>query len=221
MFQLEGVSMGLNVLLDPNIVYLLLLFGLWSAVTAAYLPGPCLAELVSAGASIGAIVLLMSMPTNWLSVLLLVVGVGGFLVMPFLSQRFALLATGGLVLQALGSLFLFNGLAVSPVLIAGTIAVALLYHRFVLVALRNNNARLPDIDDDAMLIGAVGRVVSRIAPVGTVQAGGELWTARSPTPLEAGEEVVIIERDGLVVTVESIKRKREALGEGAIQGEEN
>lgn len=212
--------MALNVLLDPNIVYLLLLFGLWGAVTAAYIPGTGLAEVLSAAANIGALVLLMSMPTNWLAVLVLVVGVGGFLVMPFMNQRFALLATGGLVMQALGSLFLFNGLAVSPVLVAGTIAVALLYHRFVLMALRNSQARLPDIDDDAVLLGSVGRVVSRIDPVGTVQAGGELWTARSATPLEAGEEVVVIDRDGLVVTVEGLKRKRQALEEAEVSQEE-
>jgi len=211
----------LNTLLDPNIVYLLLLFGLWSAVTAAYIPGTGLVEVLSGAASLGAIVLMMSMPTNWLAVLVLVIGVGGFLVMPFINQRFALLATGGLVLQAMGSLFLFNGLMVSPVLIAGTIAVALLYHRYVLMALRNNYAKLPQIDDDASFIGAVGRVVGRIDPVGTVQAGGELWTARSDRPLEAGEEVVVIDREGLVVTVEGIKRKRETLEEAEARHEEN
>ena len=213
--------MGLMLLLDPNIVYLLLLFGLWSAVTAAYIPGTGLVEVLSGVASLAAIVLMMSMPTNWLAVLLLVVGVGGFLVMPFINQRFALLATGGLVLQALGSLLLFNGEMVSPVLIAGTIAVALLYHRFALMALRHNYERLPQIDDNVSFIGAAGRVVSRIDPVGTVQAGGELWTARSDRPLEAGEEVIVIDRDGLVVTVEGLKRKREEQNEAAVPHEEN
>jgi membrane-bound serine protease (ClpP class) len=213
--------MGLNAMwFDPNIVYLLLLFGLWSAVTAAYIPGTGLVEVVSAAASLGAVVLMMSMPTNWLAVLVLVVGVGGFLVMPFINQRWAVLASGGLLLQALGSLFLFNGTMVSPVLVAGTIAVALLYHRFVLTALRNNHARLPEIDNDASFIGTVGRVVSRIDPVGTVQAGGELWTARSERPLEAGEEVVVIDRDGLVVTVEGVKHKREMLEDAEARYEE-
>jgi membrane-bound serine protease (ClpP class) len=212
--------MALNLLFDPNIIYLLLLFGLWSAVTAAYVPGTGLIELLSAAASIGAIVLMTSLPTNWLAVLLIVVGVGGFLVMPFMNQRFALLATGGLVLQALGSVFLFNGMMVSPVLVAGTIAVALLYHRFVLMALRKSTRSLPDIDDDARFIGSVGRVVARINPVGTVQAGGELWTARSDRSLEPGEEVVITDREGLVVTVEGLKRKREALEEESARREE-
>lgn len=211
--------MGLNVFADPNIVYLLLLFGLWGAVTAAYIPGTGLVEVVSALGSIGALVLMMSMPTNWLALLVLIVGVGGFLIMPFINHRFALLATGGLLLQALGSLFLFNGMMVSPVLIAGTIAVALLYHRFVLMALRNSYDRLPEIDDDAAFIGSVGRVVSPINGFGTVQAAGELWTARSDQPLASGDEVVIVDRDGLVVTVEGLKRKR-ALLDGELEGEE-
>lgn len=203
--------MQLPFTVDPDLMYLILLLGLWSGVTAAYVPGTGIAELFSAAVSLGAIVLLTALPTNWLAVLLLVVGVSGFLIMPFIHRRFELLAVGGLLLQALGSLFLFNGMSVSVPLIAATIAISLLYHRFVL--LPTLNRRLPDAmaDEDDLLLGSTGRVVRPLDPVGTVQAGGELWTARADHPLESGEEVVVLRRDGLMLIVEGIKHKREQL----------
>ncbi|WP_348240644.1 NfeD family protein, partial [Salmonella enterica] len=64
-------------------------------------------------------------------------------------------------------------------------------------------------DEDDLLIGATGRVVSPLNPVGTVQAAGDLWTARSDRPLESGDEVIVLRRDGLMLIVEGIKHKRE------------
>ncbi|MFO7320744.1 MAG: NfeD family protein [Chloroflexota bacterium] len=203
--------MQLPFTVDPDLVYLILLLGLWSGVTAAYVPGTGIAELFSAAVSLGAIVLLTSLPTNWLAVLLLVVGVSGFLVMPFIHRRLALLAVGGLILQALGSLFLFDGMSVSVPLIAATIVISLLYHRFVLLPTLNRPLPEAVADEDDLLIGATGRVVSPLNPVGTVQAAGELWTARSDRPLESGDEVIVLRRDGLMLIVEGIKHKREQL----------
>jgi membrane-bound ClpP family serine protease len=211
--------MGLNLPIEPNTVYLLLLLGLWSGVTAAYLPGTGVIELASIGASLGAVFLLAQMPTNWLALLILIVGVAGFLVMPFLSRRFAVLAVGGLALQAIGSLFLFDGLVVSPALVAAVIAVSLLYHRFILLPVLRNQHAHPEWDESETLIGATGRVVRPLNPVGTVQAAGELWTARGDQALEAGDEVVVLRRDGLVLTVESMKRKREEGGDLAAETE--
>jgi membrane-bound serine protease (ClpP class) len=201
--------MPVDFAVDPNIVYLILLFGLWSGVTAAYIPGTGVVELISAGASLAAIVILASMPTNWLALLILVVGVAGFLVMPFVNRRFALLAVGGLLLQAVGSFFLFEGISVSLPLIAATIALSLLYHRFVLLPILERHQTLPAWSDDDALIGARGRVMTALNPSGTVQAGGELWSARSNEPLDSGDEVEVVRREGLVLVVEPLKRKRD------------
>src|SRR5512145_1393339 len=80
---------------EPNIVYLILVFGLWVAVTAAYIPGTGILELLALGALVVEIVLLQSMPANWVAVLLLVVGVLCFLLIPFLNQRWVRAAQGG------------------------------------------------------------------------------------------------------------------------------
>jgi membrane-bound serine protease (ClpP class) len=199
---------------DPNFVYLVLLFSLWVAVTAAYVPGTGVVEALAVIGLIIALVLMTSMPTNWGSVLLLVLGVLTFLLVPFLTPRLALLAQGGLILQAVGGALLFNGLSVSWLIIAITIGIALLYHNFALLPLlRHAREQKAVIDDNGQLVGMTGRVSSAFASsgasfVGTVNVRSEQWTAFSDKPLLAGDEVVVIERDGLQLLVEGLKHKQ-------------
>ncbi len=110
--------------LDPNLVYVILIIGLWLVVTAAYIPGTGVAEVLAFVGVAVALVALANMPTNWWAVILIVVGVLSFLVMPFLNQRFAALSIGGLALQAFGSVFLFNGMSVALPLIVVMIGIA-------------------------------------------------------------------------------------------------
>lgn len=199
---------------DPNLVYLILLFGLWSAVTAVYIPGTGIPEVIALGALGGGIWMLAALPTNWLAVILLVMGVLSFLVVPFVDRRLAQLAVAGLVLQALGSVTLFNGLSVSWLLIAVTVGASLAYHRLILLPLLEQSRTQPAVrDDDKELMGAVGRVVKASVPLGsnfvnTINVRGEQWTALSDNPLDTGDEVVVVERDGLQLIIEGIKHKQ-------------
>ena len=52
------------------------------------------------------------------------------------------------------------------------------------------------------LIGAVGRVRRRCAPLGEVQVRGETWQARCDVAAEAGASVRVVAREGLVLVVE-------------------
>jgi membrane-bound serine protease (ClpP class) len=197
--------------LDANLIYLALIAALWLGVTATYVPGTGLLEAVSAAVAIGVLVALSDMPTNWGAVIILIVGVLSFIIMPFLNRQWVALAIGGLILQAIGSLFMFNGLQVSPVLIALILVLSLAYHRYVLIPVLERTRLQPLVDDDATLIGAHGRVMSALNPRGTVNVRGELWTASSDQPLQTGEEVIVVERDGLNIFVEGVKQKRAPL----------
>jgi len=206
--------------MDPNVVYLVLVVGLWVGVTAAYVPGTGLIETLAVIALIIAIVIMASLPTNWWAVLILVLGILSFLLVPFLNARLAILAQGGLILQAVGGAFLFNGLSVSWLLIGLTIGIALLYHNFGLLPLLHKmRQQKAVIDDNGQLVGAFGRVMSAFTPsgashVGTVNVRGEQWTAYSEKPLLAGDEIVVVERDGLQLFVEGLKHKQTPKEEG-------
>lgn len=197
-------------LADPNILYLILLVGLWTGVTATYVPGTGVIEIISIGLTLFAAWMLASIGVNWWALGLLILGTVGFLVMPFVHRRYLILAGVGLILQIVGSLFLLPNNPVSPVVIAATTVIALLFHQFALRPALLRTRALPVNDEDSTLIGARGRVISPLAPVGAVQLRGETWTARSDRPVERDEEVVVIERDGLMLHVESVKRKNES-----------
>lgn len=191
---------------DPNVVYVALVVGLWVVVTAAHIPGTGVIEGLSLLALGGAALLLLNMPTNWIAAFLIFAGVVGFIIIPFLKRQYTTLSLGGLVLQAIGGYFLFFDRTVSPVTIGITIAVSLVYHYFMLLPAMRQVSDTPNKEET--LIGATGRVVKALDPIGTVHVESELWTATSDQPLEAGEQVVVTGRDGLQIFVERSKRKR-------------
>lgn len=196
------------ILSDPNVIYLMLVVGLWLGITALYIPGTGVAEIVALVLLGGGVVALTGMPTNWWAIMLLVLGVSGFLLVPFVNPAWAQYAEIGLVFQVLGGLLLFDGLSVSPLLIAVSVAVAVLYHRFALLPVMRVQREMPTTE--MSIIGATGRVVKTLAPVGTVKVDGELWTARSDDPLEPDTPIIVVAKNGLELTVE--KAKREANG---------
>lgn len=197
--------------IDPNILYILLLASLWVSVTAVYLPGTGVVEILALTGVVASVFLLAAAPTNWIAVIAVVVGVLSFLAFPLLDRRFALLAYAGLVFQAVGSLTLFNGATVSLPLIAVIIGASLLYHRFILLPAMETQQHKPAMQDDQPIIGALGHVQMSLNPVGTVYVRGESWTARSEVPIERGTEIIVTEREGLTLFVEPVKRKREEM----------
>lgn len=202
--------------MEPNLVYVILVLGLWAAVTAAYIPGSGLPEGVALLALGGGVLLLTALPTNWLAVITLFIGVLSFLLIPFLSRKWARLAEGGLILQLIGALTLFNGPTISLPLIVVSLVLSVAYHRLVLLPFLEKSRQQPAvIDDNGQLIGAYGRVAKASEKVGathigTINVRGEQWTAYSDYPLKTGEEVVVLERDGLQLYVEGLKHKASA-----------
>lgn len=197
---------------DPNVAYVMLIIALWATVTAAYAPGTGLLEGLSALSWLLTLWMLSALPTNWLAVMVVVFGGLGFMLMPFINRRMAVLSIVGLGLQSAGSLALLNnGRSVSLALIIALAGLALAYHQLLLVPMLNRYHRQTEGSAEDRILGSKGRVISPINPMGSVRAMGEIWTARSDKPLDSGDEVVVIEREGLVLLVEGIKHKREEI----------
>ncbi len=197
----------MNLLTDPNVVYGLVLLAVWASTLAIYIPGTGLVELAGLALSVVALIGLTGLPTNWLALIVIVVGAFVFLLTPFYKRRQLPLALGGLIAHVAASLLLFNGPSVSWVLIVLNAAASLAAYQYVLVPTVATRESKPIMNDEAKLTGAVGRVVAAIDPVGTINVAGELWTARSEHPLKAGDEVVVVDKEGLQLVVEKIKQK--------------
>ncbi len=195
-----------SLLNNPNLIYLLLIFGLWVGVTSAYIPGTGLPELGSLVLVGGSLFLLTQMPTNWLALVLMIIGVSGFFVLPFVRPERALWAELGLILQGVGALVLFDGMSVSPVLIVATIGLAWAYHHYILLPMMRSLREASFSEKDADLVGARGEITSLVDPRGTAYVRGENWTVRSTSRIEAGTPVVVMEQHGLELVVEKAKR---------------
>ena len=192
---------------DPNLVYFLLMAGLWISATGTYIPGTGVAEVAGAALLIGTLYLLSTLAVNWLAAIALVVGACVFFLLPLLKSEWEPFAIAGLVLQALASFALFADAQVSPFLIALAVLLAWAYHRGILRSILRQQRELSSTQKDEFLVGERGRVMGAIEGRGTVQVGGELWTARSRSRLESGTEVVVTQQDGLELHVEKAKRE--------------
>lgn len=196
---------------NADIVYLGLVFSLWIAVTAAYMPGTGVIEVVALGGFVGSIYVLAQLPTNWLFVMVIVLGSSTFMLVPFIHTRFAPLALGGLVFQGIGGLMLFTeSISVSPLILVLSLIIPAAYHHFVLMPMLRNMKNDPAIDRDSNIIGMRGRVTRALNPVGTVHVNSEHWSAvtEEEENVDVGERVVVIGRKNLHLIVEPLKRKR-------------
>ncbi len=200
----------LSFLSDPNILYILLMASLWFAAVAVATPGTGVLEVAALILSIGVLFLLGNVSTNWAAVVIIVVGALLYHVVPFFVKRARPFMYGGLILQVIASFVLFQDTSVSLAVIAVVTFSSFLYHRFILEAAINTRDLKPAMLDDVPLIGEQGYVQSKLDLVGTVRVRGETWSARSATPIDVGQAIVVVEQNGLVLFVEPEKHKHRA-----------
>jgi membrane-bound ClpP family serine protease len=95
-----------------------------------------------------------------------------------------------------------------------TCGISIACYRFALIPSLASHNQQPVMDEEAQLPGSFGRVVKSLDPTGTVNVRGELWTAYSNKPIQTGDEVVVIQKEGLQLYVEKSKGKRKPLEHG-------
>jgi membrane-bound serine protease (ClpP class) len=203
----------MDLLLNPNVAYLFLVFGFSLAMLAILTPGTGLLELGAVFSLLLAGWGVYNLPLNYWAAGLLILGVFPFVLALRKSGQVIYLAISILAL-VLGSAFLFQGEegagfgapAVNPIL---ALLVSTLTAGFFWIVARKvieaETAR-PTHDLNA-LIGEIGEARTDISPEsgveGTVLVGSELWSARSKTLIPAGTPVRIIAREGFVLEVEA------------------
>jgi membrane-bound serine protease (ClpP class) len=124
---------------------------------------------------------------------------------------YGLLLISGTLATVLGALMLFDSpepaLRVSlRYVLPITIAATILFLVAMALALRTMK-RKPSTGREGIL-GMEGEARTHLAPHGTVEVRGELWSAIAPEPLEKGARVEVVGVEGLVLKV----RKRAERG---------
>ncbi|MEA3340466.1 MAG: NfeD family protein [Chloroflexota bacterium] len=191
-----------SLLTNPNVVYVLLIVGMWATAAAFYVPGTGLMEVAAVLCLVLAVAGLTQLPVNAVGVILILVA--GVVFIIDLKVQSVALTVGALAALVLGSVFIFppaeGALRVSPWLIGGVTLASLGFSGVALSAVIRAGRLRARVSIET-LIGERGVVTAAIDPVGTVQAQSELWTAVAGEPIGAGEEVEIVALEGLKVRV--------------------
>ncbi len=194
--------------LFSNLLYLVLVAGLWLAALAIVSPGTGILEVLALFSLTGAGLGTLIFPLNIWAVGVMVVGVV-FLVLSLRLKRTDVWLGLSAMAFSLGSVFLFRlktgGPAVHPLL---ALVVSLLTLGYFWLALRKAIAahQAEPRFDLAALTGQVGEARTAIDPTGSVYVAGELWTARSDSHINVGGHVRVRDREGLTLIVEPIEQ---------------
>ena len=201
----------LEFLADPNVSFLLLTIGGLGIVIELFNPGLIVPAVVGVICLVLAFVALGNLPANWAGVALILLAIV-LAAAEVIVAGFGVLGVGSVICLVLGGLFLFAQfgdasptlppLSVNRWLIVGT---ALAAGGCVLYLAREavKSRRQRRVGSNQSLIGKTGEVTRILAPRGVVRVASDTWTAISADgePIEAGVEVMVIDVQGLVLTV--------------------
>jgi membrane-bound serine protease (ClpP class) len=194
----------LLVLTHPTIAYGLLLIGIYGLLLEGYNPGAVLPGVVGALSLLLGLYGLQLLVVNYAGLALMALGVG-LIVTEFFMPAFGSLGVGGLAAFVIGSIILFDnhdsGLRVALPLIVGIAAAGGL----VIVTigwLAARARRRPPSTGVEMMIGASVEAINDCQDRCVVRYGGELWNARTASPLRAGQRARIVKVVELTLWVE-------------------
>jgi len=194
----------MNTIVNPDIAYLLLMFGSIFLMMAIVTPGTHLLEggallmLAAAGYEI------YNLGFNWWALLILVLAL-----VPFIysirkpGREWALVVS--ILALIVGSLYIFPGTGflpiVNPVL---AVVISLMSAGWLWFIVRKGmqafHAR--PMQDLQNLIGQSGQAKTEILDAGSVQVNSELWSARSEQSIPAGARIRVVNREGFTLIVE-------------------
>jgi len=195
----------MDILLNPNVAYLLLVTGSTLLMMAIVTPGTNVLEA-------GAVLLLFlagytvyRLGFNLWALTVLILSLVPFVYAIRKPKREIFLAVS-LLGAIIGSVYLFPSTgflpAVNPALAA---VVSLLSTGFLWLVVRKgiqaHHAR--PLQDLGNLIGLTGLAKTPIHTDGSVQVASELWSARSLKPIAAGKRVRVVARERFVLIVEA------------------
>jgi membrane-bound serine protease (ClpP class) len=200
----------LNIITDPNVAYVLMMLGMLGLFFELSNPGVILPGVIGGISLILAFFAFQSLPINYAGLLLILFGIV-LLVAEIKIVSHGILAIGGMISMALGSLMLFDspevGFRVSWWVIAPSVGATAGLFLFVVAAGVRALGRPPATGAEG-LIGKTATVRERLGPEGQVMVSGEIWRAVAEgEALEPGAQVRIVAVDGLTLKVAKAEAK--------------
>jgi membrane-bound serine protease (ClpP class) len=191
---------------NPDVAFILMLIGIYGLILEFFNPGAVAPGLIGAISLLVALYALAFIPINYAGAALVIVGIGLMLAEIHIGA-FGALGVGGIAAFVIGALMMFPargaGFTLSGAVIIGAAIASAALILLALAALLRARAH-PVVTGSEALIGAQGEAVSWDGDEGRVRVAGEIWRARADAPLKAGAAIKVVQRDGLILRVQSI-----------------
>ncbi|HLC34383.1 MAG TPA: NfeD family protein [Anaerolineales bacterium] len=189
----------------PNLVFIILVAGIWASALALVVPGTGALEVVSVFCLLVAGYGALSLPINLWAVVILLLGAASFVAAIVRPQKNYFIIASAVLLTA-GSILLFRGESgrisgVSWPLAAGATLLTIGFFWLVVHQSLKAHRQRPTMDP-GRLTGEFGETLTEVRGSGSIQLASEIWSARSREAIPPGTRVRVVGREGLVLLVE-------------------
>ncbi len=194
----------LAIITDPNIAYILMLFGIYALIFEFSNPGMIFPGVVGAVCLVLALFAFQVLPINYAGLALLLFGIAFMLAEVFVPS-FGALGIGGMIAFVIGSVMLVDtGVPGYGVAIPLIVTFALMSAAFFLlvVGMAVKARQRPVVSGMEQIVHSTGEVLDDFMQQGWVRVHGERWEAQTKVPLKRGDIVRVVAMDGLTLRVE-------------------
>jgi len=214
----EIVNLGMSIsqkffsiISDPNIVYILLMIGIYGIFFELYNPGTIFPGVVGAICLILSFYAMNTLPINYAGLALILLSVVLFILEIKIISH-GLLTIGGIVSLLLGSMMLIDPesiletMEISMELIIFIIVLTTIFF-LVIITLGIKAQKRKPVTGVEGIIGDRGLAVSVLNPAGEIKVHGEYWKAESVVgEIKQGDEIEVVEMDSLKLKVKKFEK---------------
>lgn len=193
----------LEVITDPGIALILMMIGMYGLFFEFTSPGFGVAGVLGGICLLLGLYAMHLLPVNYAGLALILLGIA-FMVAEAFMPSFGVLGIGGVIAFVVGAIILIDtelpGFGIPLTLIIFiAVSSALLIGVVGGMALKARKRQV--VSGNGALIGSIGEAGSE----GWARIHGENWRIKTHTPVEYGQKVRVLARDGLVLDVEPIE----------------
>ncbi len=201
----------LEVLTNPNIIFILFSLGSLGLAIELYNPGSIFPGVVGAICIIVALFAMQTLPINYAGLALIILAIVLFL-LEIKVTSYGMLTVGGIISLFLGGLMLIDSpepaLQISiSVIITITLCVAA-FLVFVVGYVVKSHRKQVTTGYEGM-VGQIGKVAESIEHEGMIYIAGALWKAVADEPIEKGASVRVISGEHQVLKVAKLSAPKE------------
>ncbi len=194
-YEMNWRQRALDILSDPNILYILFLIGITGISLELYNPGSILPGVVGGICIILFLYSVQTIPINIAGFLLILFSAILFL-LEIKIPSYGLLTIGGVISLVLGSLMLVDSplpfLQISwKVILGATITMTLFFIIAISFVIRAHRKK-PSTGKEG-LVGEEGVTIDDLNPTGQIEIHGEIWKAVSDLRIKKGQRVIVEE----------------------------